>query len=235
MSLGQGVVLSINTSVDTAVWGEPHPQAPTVQVGNSKVDVSGPGEASVWGDFSTGKPFAIFNAATNGNMFDGASSLGSDFAVYAEFSKLGTYKFAYRIRAKHNGGNGDCDADDDNTNDGFCDTETYTFHVGPLIDLSVASGASPPVTSDRNALTIVAANNGLDNTADAEVKIALPSGAQVEDYVASEGTYSNGVWTLPDLKLAGLPALPGQTGGSHADPHPEGGRRRAAGAGRGDH
>ncbi len=197
-----GVVLSINTSVDTTVWGEPHPQAPAFQVGNSKVDVSGPGEASVWGNFNTGSPFVIFNAATNGNMFDGASSLGSDFAVYAEFSKLGTYEFAYRIRAKHNGGNGDCDADDDSTNDGFCDTETYTFHVGPMQDLKVLAGAAGDVPAGRTAYTIRAVNNGPENSADATVKIELPPGALVEDHVASEGTaYDNGVWDLRGLKL----------------------------------
>ena len=62
-------------------------------------------------------------------------------------------------------------------------------------------GGSSDVAAGRTAYTILAANNGPENTVDATVKIALPSGAQVEDYIASDGTYANGAWTLPGLKL----------------------------------
>ena len=83
----------------------------------------------------------------------------------------------------------------------YSDTETYTFHVGPMQDLEVRDGGSSAIAAGRTAYTILAANNGPEPAVDAEVKIILPRGAPVEDYVASEGTYADGVWTLPGLKL----------------------------------
>ena len=118
---------------------------------------------------------------------------------YAEFEKLGTYVFDYTLTATHFSQTGDCDTDADDVNDAFCGTETYVFHVGPLADLEV-SGASD-AAAGRPAFTVLAANNGPEHEADAQVKIALPAGVLVEDYVASEGTYDNGTWTLPGLKL----------------------------------
>ncbi len=114
---------------------------------------------------------------------------------YIEFSALGTYFLTVAITFAY-----DDDGDDNTAATNHTDTETYTFHVGPFADLSVAGGASPQVASDRNALTVVAANNGPDNTADAQVKIELPEGALVESAVASEGTFASDVWTLPGLK-----------------------------------
>ncbi|MCY3693093.1 MAG: fibronectin type III domain-containing protein, partial [Chloroflexi bacterium] len=121
--------------------------------------------------------------------------------MWVEFTKLGTYEMTLRVKADYETNVNDTMGGNNPTPPtNHEDEATYTFHVGPLADLSVASGASPHVAADRNALTIVAANNGPDNTADAEVKIALPSGALVEDHVASDGTYSNGVWTLTGLQ-----------------------------------
>ena len=121
---------------------------------------------------------------------------GSD--VLLEFTKLGTYELPFTITAPY-------DSDGGGPNNPVSpqpsDTETYIFHVGPIQDLSVVDGgSSSDVASGRTAYTILAANNGPGNTAAAQVKVAVPPGAQVESYVASDGTYSNGVWTLPGLK-----------------------------------
>ena len=130
----------------------------------------------------------------------GGDATSINYRVF-EFEKLGTYVLNYTIRAKHFSKTGDCDTeiDADSDPDSFCGTETYIFHVGPLQDLEVSgtSGAS----AGQTTLTIRAANNGPENSADATVKIVLPPGALVEDYVASDGTYANGVWTLPGLKM----------------------------------
>ena len=184
--------------LDKTQWGVDSTNFPGYQVGDLSVDVSGPGEMSVWYEDSA-NPTEFWAAATDGNMYSGEWFIEFGYAVYAEFSKLGTYELTLVVKAAHSGGNGDCDTDGDNTNDGFCDTETYTFHVGPLTDLNVAGGSD--AAAGQTAFTIRAANNGPENSADATVKIVLPSGALVEDHVASEGTYSNGVWTLPGLKL----------------------------------
>ena len=129
----------------------------------------------------------------------GDSSNPSNY--YLEFEQLGTYLVTYTLQATHFSKSGDCDTDGDQVNDAFCGPLTNIFHVGPIQDVEVRDGGSSDVASGRTAYTILAANNGPENTVDATVKITLPPGALVEDYVASEGTYANGAWTLPGLKL----------------------------------
>ena len=193
-----GVIIRDNTtdlSRDEG-WGADDTLDPNAKFGRATTTVSGPGDMSIWYEYSNDISPLFTVPTINAELY----YLELDDDIYAEFTRLGTYTFTLTAMAAHSGGNGDCDTDGDNTNDGFCDTETYTFHVGPIIDLDVAGGASyvPP---GQTTFTIRAANNGPESAADAQIKVVLPTGALVEDYVASDGTYSNGVWTLPGLKL----------------------------------
>ena len=187
------------TPPDVDRWGTPDTQYPDWERGYLKVDMSGPGKMAPLDSSSSGpaSQWGSSDATYESNIWITSSNkhLGFFDAFYIEFSTLGTYQLTATIRTPY-----DDDVTDSTPGVEHSDTETYTFHVGPLPDLSVAGGASPPVAPNQSALTIVAANNGPGHTADAEVKIALPSGALVEDYVASDGTYASGVWKLPGLK-----------------------------------
>ena len=104
------------------------------------------------------------------------------------FSALGTYHIDMTLGAEHT-----VSGDDDT------DTETYTFHIGPIADLGVSDGgASPHVAADRNALTIVAVNNGPEQSPRAQVT-GLPTGAEVIH--VSRGTYNSasGEWDIGEL------------------------------------
>ena len=115
-----------------------------------------------------------------------------------EFEKLGTYVFDVTVDLTHASLK-----DDENNARVFSRTSKTYFHVGPLADLSVADGgASPHAPADRNALTIVAVNNGQDPFRGARVT-GLPKGAQV--FHASHGSYngSTGVWEIDRLRVRG--------------------------------
>ena len=139
---------------------------------------------------------------------------------FAEFERLGTYVVDYTLRAKHFSQTGDCDTeiDTDNNPDSFCGTETYIFHVGPMVDLEVRDGrANPDLTTGQHALTVEAVNHGPDQTVDAEITVdlsSLPSGVTVASHKASDGTYSDGRWNLGALRTpdyyrsAGKPGPP---------------------------
>lgn len=122
---------------------------------------------------------------------------------FAEFEKLGTYVVDYTTRAIHSDGTKtpDCDFDNDSTNESFCDTETYTFHVGPISELAVQdAGPSPDATSSQRAFTLMAVNNGPDTAPAAQVTVDL-QGATVSQATPSQGSYSNGVWTIGALAV----------------------------------
>ena len=198
----QGVYIGDNeTLLAPGKWGVEPSGETGERTGNLVVNVSGPGAASVWGIYDTGmgyEAFEFLSEATNGEMYNDVWYLQYRSDVYVEFSALGTYTLTFSATASLNAGTPSNTADDT----AHTAIETYTFHAGPMNDLNVADGgANYPVASDRNALTIVAANNGPDTMANATVKIALPSGALVEDYIASEGTYANGQWNLPRLGM----------------------------------
>ncbi len=130
-----------------------------------------------------------------------SSALAAPIFWYAEFEKLGTYIVEYTAIATHATLPGDCDTDNDNTNDAFCATETYTFHVGPIADLEVRSGAPSPDATGSH-LTIEALNHGPD-TAEGVQVTNLPQNAAVA-YI-SQGNYhpSTGRWDLSTLQTAG--------------------------------
>ena len=100
-------------------------------------------------------------------------------------------------------GSENCNPDGNGVNQIFCASETYTFHVGPMADLTLEDGgASSQVAADRSALTIVPANNGPAHSVGGRVT-GLPTGAEVVHI--SQGSYDGaaGVWDIGELKLRG--------------------------------
>ena len=126
----------------------------------------------------------------------------SKIHYFLEFEKLGVYKFTWHAVAKRSSlhGSENCNPTN-NVNQIFCASESYTFVVGPIADLSVEDvGASPYVAADRNALAIVAVNNGPDNPSGGATVTGLPKGA--EALHISQGTYDSaaGEWNIDELK-----------------------------------
>ena len=126
----------------------------------------------------------------------------------AEFEKLGTYELDYTAKLTPNtrDGDEDCDpnTDDPPLNQSFCATETYTFHLGPMAELTVEDGgASSRVPANRNTLAIVAVNNGPDEPSGGARITGLPTGAEVIHI--SHGSYnsSTGVWNIDRLRVRG--------------------------------
>ena len=212
-----GVALTFNSSLmdivsdteDPGEWGSDHEvggvnyRIGNVQTGSFDVPAGGQIYAYSKSSYAKASNRGYFGGDTP--MAEGRTYspwwIGYSWAVteiFFEFTKLGTYELPLTITAAY-------DSDGNGPNNPVSpqpsDTETYTFHVGPLQDLEVRAGGSSHVADSRTAYTILAANNGPENTVDATVKIALPSGVLVEDYVASEGTYANGQWNLPGLEM----------------------------------
>ena len=211
-----GVVLTFNSSLmdivsdtaDPGQWGSEHDLGGTtyrvgqVRTGAFSVPTGGQVKA-YWNSSNTpagffgGTPLVSPNT-TYEPWYIGYSWAMSD--IFLEFTRLGTYELPFTITAPYDSDGAGTEAP---VSPQPSDTETYTFHVGPIQDLSVAAGgASPDLPSSQTAYTIQAANNGPENSADATVNITLPTGAQVvapnDDDI--EGSYDNGVWTLPGLK-----------------------------------
>ena len=121
----------------------------------------------------------------------------SPLALFAEFSTLGTYEMQFTVDVTH----ATIDEDSSGNPDTFSDTEPYTFHLGPISELAVQdAGPSPTVPSSQRAFTIMALNNGPDTAPAARVTVDL-QGANVSQAIASQGSYSNGVWTLGELSI----------------------------------
>ena len=121
---------------------------------------------------------------------------GYDAAFSLEFSSWGTYFWTMDIRATHS------------TAGVLTDTGTYTFHVGPISELEVRDGgASPAAPAGQRAFTIVAANNGPDDTEDAQVTLTglnaadcdADSAQATKGAVAWDSVKSNCVWTIGEL------------------------------------
>ena len=199
-------------------WGVEPSGESGERTGTLVVNVSGPGAASFWGvwEASAGihEAFALFNEATNGEMYNDVWYILYRDEAYAEFSKLGTYTLRLSSTVSLNAGT-PTDTTDDTAHTA---TATYTIHVGPFTDLSVADGgASPHVASARNALTIAAVNKGPDHARGARVT-GLPSGAEVIHI--SQGNYngSTGVWKHRRTETKGEPPVSGQVRGCNPGP-----------------
>ena len=122
---------------------------------------------------------------------------------FAEFSELGTYVVEYTTIADRDNANGDCASQylPSGVTAAYCDTETYTFHIGPIAELEVRDGgASSHVAADRNALKIVAVNNGPDEPSGGARVTGLPTGAELLHI--SHGNYNRtaGEWNIGELR-----------------------------------
>ena len=116
------------------------------------------------------------------------------FELVGEFEKLGTYEGALCGTTATHDNNTPSDTNDDVD---YPATGSYTFHVGPMADLTVEDGgASSHVAADRNALTIVAVNNGPDEPSGGARVTGLPTGAEVLHI--SHGSYdgTSGEWNI---------------------------------------
>ena len=123
---------------------------------------------------------------------------------YAEFEQLGTYIVEYTTRNVHATNPGDCDFDTDGSNESFCATETYTFHVGPLADLEIRSGPPTPNITGQH-LVIEALNHGPDAVKGARIPLDFLDPANILEVIPSEGHYheTQRVWYLPQHQNAG--------------------------------
>ncbi len=153
---------------------------------------------------------------------------------FLEFEKLGTYRFtwhAYANRSTRHGSE-NCNPDTNDVNQTFCASETYTFHVRPVTDLTVEDGGtSPYVATDEHALTIVAVNNGPNRSPGATAtgiptEVDISHGAydpisgqwdisplSTEEYYRSAGT------SLPTLTLAAFPNDTADVSITHSQPY----------------
>ena len=142
---------------------------------------------------SNGQRQAVFLAT-----YDPGATGNGPFELVGEFEKLGTYKVQYATTSTHDNDT-PSDTDDDVE---YSATGSFIFHVGPMADLTVEDGGtSPHVAADRNALTIVAINNGPDDSPGTQIT-GLPTGAQVVHI--SQGSYdsSDGEWDLGKLRVS---------------------------------
>ena len=119
--------------------------------------------------------------------------------LFFRFTKLGTYVLTTTMGALYDSDPSD-GVDPLDPGDLYSDTATYTFHVGPMAELEVGDGGSNShVGAGQYALTIVAANNGPDNSLGAQVT-GLPIGAEVLHI--SHGAYDGaaGEWNFGELR-----------------------------------
>ena len=184
-----GVVLTEDmVSLDPSQWGVDSDNDDS-RTATLNVEVSGPGKLATWAaEDDNSDPYERFGSATNGFLNSGVWYVDpGSYPWFAKFSELGTYSVDFDGAIANDNG-----TPTDTTDDTIYSIaeRTYVFHVGPMSDLEVRDAGSGDVAAGRAAYTILAANNGPENAADPEVKIALPPDALVEDYVASEGTYS---------------------------------------------
>lgn len=169
--------------------------------------ISVPDNVTLPGSFSirpTGSPTFNFLDPVNvkaGGPYEFAAVFESK--VFAEFGALGTYKVNPAFSFTHIS----IDADSDGNKDIFTASGTYTFHVGPVVELAVKdAGASPELSAHQQAYRIKALNNGPDIPPAVQVSLGgVPKGAEA---FTSEGSYSQdrcsgdfctGTWTIGEL------------------------------------
>ena len=118
---------------------------------------------------------------------------------------MGTYVVDYTTIGNRDDTNGDCASEllPSGVTAAYCDTVTYTFHVGPMTDLTVEDGGSTPhAAANQHAMTIVAVNNGPDIPDSAQVT-GLPTGAEVLHITQGAYDDATGEWDVGELKLRG--------------------------------
>ena len=206
---GAGILPGVLAKFERSLISTPPTSGTTPQSTNySQLDASltveTPGEGSDKGNvivsFATSFAIEFFDTTESPPKLSyGPNNFASYPAIFFRFTKLGTYVLNMTMGAQY-------DSDlTDIPNTGtlvkYTDTETYTFHVGPIAELEVRDGgASGHAAADQSALTIVAINNGPDDSLGAQVT-GLPADAEVLHI--SQGSYdgSTGVWNIGELKL----------------------------------
>ncbi|MCY4388955.1 MAG: hypothetical protein OXC18_17830 [Desulfurellaceae bacterium] len=138
---------------------------------------------------TTGNTIFDPNPSHTRNPLNLTSPSNSFVKFFAEFATLGTYVVDFKADVTHT-----------NTNV-YSGTNRSIFHVGPVAELAVRdAGPSPDTTPSQRAFTILAVNNGPDAAPAAQVTVDL-QGATVSQAIASQGNYSNGVWTIGELSI----------------------------------
>ena len=150
----------------------------------------GPGTTPPW----TGEDTVGYNpGASNG-----------PFSYVAEFEELGTYRVEITVRAKRTTRDGDenCDPNAGSVNQGFCTTETYLFHVGPILNLAVTAAPVAGVATTRNqvAFTVTATNAGPEHAPDARVRVTFPDGLEFVRADREDFDPAAGVWRIGELR-----------------------------------
>ena len=166
------------------------------------------GTGSAFTQMKSGNSWTVTYSGTSSKM----DSLAPG-AWFTEFSKLGTYVLEYTTIGNRDGTNGDCAAEylPTGVDAAYCDTETYTFHVGPMADLAVEDGgASSHVAEDQHALTIVAVNNGPNNAGSAQIT-GLPTDANVLHVTQGAYNSTSGEWDIGELRPRGHYSSRGET------------------------
>ena len=191
-----GVILTEEmVSLDPSQWGVDVDEDDS-RVATLNMDVSGPGKMATWADDDDNDPpYEWFGSATNGALTSGTWYVDpGSYPWYAEFSKLGTYRVDFGGAMAANGGT-PVDTDDDTSY--IIAKRTYLFHVGPIADLEVGdAGACLAGSSGQRAYTVTAVNNGPD-AATAVTVTVLPT--SVVQAIATQGSYTNGVWTIGEM------------------------------------
>ena len=181
------------------------------------VTVTAPDGGNAPGRWVLARPndFVLLNAVDSTKVVGPAQNMSDFSSVYrnrerpvkVDFASMGTYKALYEITGELSG----------NT---YTDSATYTFHVGPLVDLEVRdAGDNPEVARNRRAYTIEAVNHGPSDAGAVEVTVTgVPEGARV---VASQGRYVEmacqedglcaGSWTIDELEHVESRQLNGKT------------------------
>ena len=170
---------------DASAWNSLGPRVLTV----TRADGTTPGKVKIRLNSSGNQFFDLSSGTTTKNAFPINTVSTSVVQYFAEFETLGTYFIDYSLTLTHS----------ETTPNSYTDSGRYTFHVGPVAELEVRDGgASPHAPAGRNALTILAANNGPDRSLGARVT-GLPTGAEV--LYISQGTYdsSAGEWNTGEL------------------------------------
>ena len=170
----------------------------------ASIEVDAPGDGADKGHmsvlFAANLAVKFFDTAGNTPLLSyGPVNETAKLPLLFRFTRLGTYTFGLTMGALYDSDPTDLTLPADPA-DLYSDTATYTFHVGPMADLEVQDGgASPHVVADRNALTIVAANNGPDPAPEAQVT-GLPTDAVVIHVSHVSYDETAGEWNIGELR-----------------------------------
>ena len=150
-----------------------------------------PGSGNAFYDLTSGtvtKPAFALNTASTAVV-----------PYFVEFSTLGTYKIDFTAAVTHTKGT-PSDATDDVV---YSDTGSYIFHVGPITELAVRDGGpNPELATGTRAFTVVAVNNGPEDTPAVQIAVTRLNAGDYVSHRATGGSFDSGtgVWSIGELK-----------------------------------